>query len=112
MPHAQDCKRISATSLSNESGGMDPWASLRTAAGLPATHAVGQPSRTNIIAAGLASQRREGPQAQRAQALSPNVTTVSVSVPNVGTLTLTGGGDGPVVYTYSLDNGLQSSLEL
>ena len=90
---------------------MDPWASLRAAAGLPAAHAV-PPSRTQVIAAGLAAKRKEGPEAQRAQAVSPNATSVSVNVPNVGTLTLTGGGDGPVVYSYSLDNGVQSSVQL
>ena len=44
------------------------------------------------------------------QTRDAHVKTISVSVPNVGTLTMTRGYDGPMVYSYTLDTELQSSI--
>ncbi len=56
------------------------------------------------------TQTQASSQTQKGHIGDAHVKTISVSVPNVGTLTMTRGHDGPMVYSYTLDTGLQSSV--
>ena len=56
------------------------------------------------------AQANSQTQTQKGHIGDAHVKTISVSVPNVGTLTMTRGYDGPMVYSYTLDTELQSSI--
>ena len=56
------------------------------------------------------AQANSQSQTQKGHIGDAHVKTISVSVPNVGTLTMTRGYDGPMVYSYTLDTELQSSI--